>query len=56
MKAIIENPLIFSLISALVLGILNGLYWRKQGYKGWHLFYLGTMAFYALSVMILKKI
>jgi hypothetical protein len=41
---------------ALVLGILNGWYWRKQGYKSWHLFYLGTMAFYALSVMILKKI
>jgi len=56
MKTIIENPLIFSLIPGLVLGILNGLYWRKQGYKGWHLFYLGTMAFYALSVMILKKI
>jgi hypothetical protein len=56
MKTMIENPLIFSLIPALVLGVLNGWYWRKQGYKGWHLFYLGTMAFYALSVMILKKI
>jgi hypothetical protein len=56
MKTMIDNPLIFSLIPALVLGILNGWYWRKQGYKGWHLFYLGTMAFYALSVMILKKI
>jgi hypothetical protein len=50
-----ENALTIALIPAVVLGTLNGFYWRKQGYRGWHLFYLGFMAFYALSVMILKK-
>lgn len=50
-----ENALTIALIPAVVLGTLNGIYWRKQGYRGWHLFYLGFMAFYALSVMILKK-
>lgn len=56
METITSNPLLFSLIPGLAFGILNGIYWRKQGYKGWHLFYLGTIAFYALSVMVLKKI
>lgn len=56
METITENPLLFSLIPAFVFGISNGYYWHRQGYKGWHLFYLGIIAFYALSVMILKKI
>ncbi len=51
-----DNPLIFSFIPGIILGTLNGLYWRSRGYRGWHLFYLGTIAFYVLSVMILNKL
>lgn len=51
-----DNPLIISLIPGIVLGVLNGLYWRSKGHRGWHLFYLGTIAFYVLSVLILTKI
>ena len=51
-----HNPLIISIFPALVLGVANGIYWQRQGYKGWHLYYLGILAFYALSVIILQKI
>jgi hypothetical protein len=48
------NYLTIAIFPGVLLGMINGIYWKKQGYKGWHLFYLGTMAFYAMSVMILK--
>lgn len=50
------NPFIISIIPGIVLGLANGFYWRRQGHRGWHLFYLGTVAFYVLSVMILTKL
>jgi len=51
-----KSIFVISLIPGILLGVLNGIYWRKQGYRGWHLFYLGIVAFYTLSVMILNKI
>lgn len=38
----------------LALGTLNWLYWRKQGYTSFTFFFLGSVAFIALSVMIFK--
>jgi hypothetical protein len=48
------NPFLISLIPAIILGVLNGIYWRKQGYRGWHLFYFGIIVFYGLSMMVFK--
>lgn len=48
------NPYLLGLIPAVILGCLNGYYWNRRGYKGWHLYYLGTIVFFCISVMIIN--
>lgn len=48
-----SNPFILAIIPALFLGFLNGYYWGTKGYRGWHLYYLGSIVAY---VAILKFI
>lgn len=44
----------YPIVTGLALGTLNYLYWRKQGYTSFTFFFLGSVAFIALSVMIFK--
>jgi hypothetical protein len=48
------NKILIALIIALILGLINGFYWSKQGYRGWHIYFIGTIAFFGLISMILK--
>jgi uncharacterized membrane protein len=50
------HPLLLAIIPAVLAGILNGLYWRKRGYTGWHLYYLGAIAFYVICATAFKKL
>lgn len=50
------NPFVLAIIPAVLAGILNGLYWRKRGYTGWHLYYLGGIAFYVICATAIKKL
>ena len=46
---------IYAFLAALILGGLNSLYWKKQGYnQGGRLFFLGTIAFFGVIMVILK--
>lgn len=47
---------IIAFIIALVLGSLNSWYWYKNGYRGGKLFFLGTIAFFGIVVMIYKLV
>jgi len=50
------NPFVLAIIPAVLAGVLNGLYWRKRGYTGWHLYYLGGIAFYVICATAIKKL
>lgn len=50
------NPFVLAIIPAVLAGVLNGLYWRKRGYTGWHLYYLGAIAFYVISATVIRKL
>jgi hypothetical protein len=45
---------LFAFIGGLLLGILNSWYWYTQGYRGGKLFFLGTIAFFGIILLILK--
>jgi hypothetical protein len=48
------NKILLSFLIALAFGLINGYYWGKQGYKGWHIYFIGTIAFFGLVSMFLK--
>lgn len=48
--------LIYPLIPTFILGTLNALYWRKQGYTNMSTIILSYIAFYAVSYTILSKL
>jgi len=45
---------LIALIIGVSLGTLNSWYWYTQGYRGGKLFFLGTIAFFGITVLILK--
>lgn len=47
--------LLYPILPALVMGILNYLYWRKKGYTSINQLVIGSMIFYALFYLIFKK-
>jgi len=48
--------LIYPLIPTIILGTINVLYWRRQGYTNLSTIILSYIAFYALSYTILSKL
>jgi len=46
---------IYALIAGLLLGGLNSWYWFTKGYRGGKLFFLGTIAFFGVIMLILKS-
>jgi hypothetical protein len=48
------NKLLLAALIGLFLGFLNGYYWSRQGYRGWHIYFLGSIAFFGLASMVLK--
>ncbi|MGV3631098.1 MAG: hypothetical protein ACO1O6_07825 [Bacteroidota bacterium] len=47
---------LYAFIAALILGIINGYYWSRQGYPGRQIYVLGTIGLFGLISMILKFI
>ncbi len=45
---------LYALIGGLVLGGLNSWYWYTKGYRGGKLFFMGTIAFFGIIMLILK--
>lgn len=50
------NEIWLAVILSLILGSLNGYYWSRRGYRGWHLYFIGTIAIFGLIVLILKTL
>ncbi|MFN5416520.1 MAG: hypothetical protein ACK5B9_05645 [Flavobacteriia bacterium] len=48
--------LLYGFFLALFLGIINGYYWSKQGYRGYTIYVMGTIGFFGLISMVLKFI
>jgi len=45
---------LYALIAGFLLGSINSWYWYTQGYRGGKLFFLGTIAFFGVILLILK--
>lgn len=45
---------LYAIIVGLILGGLNSWYWHTKGYRGGKLFFMGTIAFFGIIVLILK--
>ena len=45
---------VYPIAPALILGILNWLYWRRQGFTSVGQLVLGIIVFYALSYPVIK--
>ncbi|HLV41876.1 MAG TPA: hypothetical protein VKY37_06340 [Brumimicrobium sp.] len=45
---------LYAFIGGLLFGGINSWYWYKKGYRGGKLFFLGTIAFFGILVLILK--
>lgn len=45
---------LYAFIGGLILGGLNSWYWYKKGYRGGKLFFMGTIAFFGIIMLILK--
>ena len=46
---------IYAFVAALIIGGLNSIYWKNKGYnQGGRLFFLGTIAFFGIIMVILK--
>ncbi|WP_165851355.1 hypothetical protein [Brumimicrobium aurantiacum] len=41
-------------IGGLILGGINSWYWYRKGYRGGKLFFLGTIAFFGVIMLILR--
>lgn len=46
--------LVYPIPFAILLGIMNYLYFKKQGYSNWGQLYLSVIVFYAFGVMLLQ--
>lgn len=46
--------LLYPILPAIIVGILNYLYWRKQGYSAIAQLFMGIFIFYAIFYSILK--
>ena len=47
---------LFTFLGAMFLGALNSYYWYTQGHRGGKLFFLGTIAFFGIIMLILKLV
>lgn len=47
---------VYPIIPAVILAILNSWYWYRKGYRGGKILFSGLIAFYALSILIIKLI
>lgn len=45
---------LYAFIGGIALSALNSWYWYKQGYRGGKLFFMGTIAFFGVIILILK--
>ncbi|WP_165779269.1 hypothetical protein [Brumimicrobium salinarum] len=45
---------LYAFIGGLIFGGLNSWYWYTKGYRGGKLFFLGTIGFFGIIVLILK--
>lgn len=45
---------LYAFVIGLLLGSINSLYWYKKGYRGGKLFFLGTIAFFGIVVLLMK--
>jgi hypothetical protein len=50
------EQLLYPIFPALVLGILNWLYWKKKGYTSINQLILGIIVFYAGFYLLFKKL
>lgn len=48
------DNILFAFLIALVLSSINSWYWYTKGYRGGKLFFLGTVAFFGVIMLILK--
>lgn len=45
--------LIITFIS-LVFGLINSIYWYSKGYRGGKLFFMGTIAFFGIAMLVVQ--
>lgn len=45
---------IWAMLPALIAGSINSYYWYTRGYRGGKLFFMGTIAFYGITLLILN--
>lgn len=45
---------LYAFIGGLILGGINSWYWYRKGYRGGKLFFMGTIAFFGIIMLILK--
>ena len=45
---------LYAFIGGFVHGGINSWYWYRNGYRGGKLFFLGTIAFFGIAILILK--
>jgi hypothetical protein len=46
---------LYAFIGGLILGGINSWYWFRNGYRGGKLFFLGTVGFFGIIMLILKS-
>jgi hypothetical protein len=46
------NKYLIIAIISLVFGFLNSLYWYTKGYRGGKLFFIGSIAFFGISMLV----
>ncbi|WP_165366265.1 hypothetical protein [Brumimicrobium glaciale] len=45
---------LYAFIGGLIFGGINSWYWYRNGYRGGKLFFMGTIAFFGVIMLILK--
>lgn len=53
-RSYLMNPFLIAAISGTVLGTINYLYFRTKGYTSYGQLYLSVIAFFALTLLVLK--
>ncbi len=51
---ILQNPLVLSIIPAIIIGLINGWYWRKQGYSMFTYSFYGSIVAFGFILTIVK--
>lgn len=51
-----KETFLYPLVPAVICALLNSWYWYRKGYRGGKILFSGLIAFYALSILIIKLI